>query len=117
LEVAEQLTKHNALEAHARDELGINEITEAKPIIAAAASGAAFIAGGFIPVLLILIAPVNEMVLTQYIGSILILMVLGALAAKAGGSSVKKAIIRLVFWGTIAMGITALIASLFNVSV
>lgn len=117
LQIATQLTAHNALEAHARDELGINEMTEAKPIQAALASGAAFILGGFIPVLLVLVVPVNQMVLLQYVCAILLLMVLGGVAAKAGGSSVKKAIIRLSFWGTIAMGVTALIGSLFNVNI
>jgi len=117
LQVATQLTAHNALEAHARDELGINEITEAKPIQAALASCAAFIAGGIIPVLLVLIVPINQMVFLQYIGALLLLMALGAMAAKAGGSSVKKAVIRLSLWGTIAMGITALIGSLFDVNV
>ncbi len=117
LKVAEQLTAHNALGAHARDELGINEITEAKPVQAAFASGSSFIMGGIIPVLLVMIVPVHQMVLLQYIGALIVLMLLGALAAKAGGSSVRKAVIRLSFWGTIAMGVTALIGSLFNVNI
>ena len=113
-QVAVQLTEHDALEAHARDELGINEITQAKPLEAAFASGAAFIFGGSLPVLVAVFAAVDQMVYLQYIFAIIFLIVLGAVAAKAGGSSIKRAIIRVTFWGTIAMGITAYIGSLFG---
>lgn len=116
LEVATQLTAHNALEAHARDELGINEITQAKPLEAALASGAAFIFGGFLPVVVALVASVNQMELLQYIFAMVFLIVLGTVAAKAGGSNITRAILRITFWGTIAMGITALIGYLFGVS-
>jgi len=115
-EVAVQLTEHDALEAHARDELGINEITQAKPFEAAFASGAAFIFGGALPVLVALFGSVEKMVYLQYIFAIVFLISLGTVAAKAGGSSIKRAIIRVTFWGTIAMGITAYIGSLFGVS-
>ena len=114
LQVAIQLTEHNALEAHARDELGINEITQAKPLEAALASGAAFIFGGALPIMVAVFGSVAKMVYWQYIAAILFLMFLGALAAKLGGSSVKKAIIRVTFWGTIAMGLTALIGRVFG---
>ncbi|MDG2194552.1 MAG: VIT family protein [Polaribacter sp.] len=114
--VAEQLTEHDALGAHARDELGINEITQAKPLEAAFASGAAFIFGGALPVLVAVFAPVNQMVYLQYVFAIVFLIILGTVAARAGGSSVKRAIIRVTFWGTIAMGITAYIGSLFGVN-
>ncbi len=114
LEVAIQLTEHNALEAHARDELGINEITQAKPLEAALASGAAFIFGGALPIIVAIFGDVPNMVYLQYIASILFLMFLGGVAAKIGGSSVKKAILRVTFWGTIAMGLTALIGYLFG---
>jgi VIT1/CCC1 family predicted Fe2+/Mn2+ transporter len=116
LEVAKQLTAHNALEAHARDELGINEITQAKPLQAALASGAAFIFGGFLPVIVALLAPVNQMELSQYIFAMVFLIVLGTVAAKAGGSRITRAIFRITFLGTMAMGITALIGYLFGVS-
>ena len=116
LEVATQLTAHNALEAHARDELGINEITQAKPLEAALASGAAFIFGGFLPVVVALVASVNQMELLQYIFAMVFLIVLGTVAAKAGGSNITRAILRITFWGTIAMGITAFIGYLFGVS-
>lgn len=117
LRVAEQLTEHNALEAHARDELGINEISQARPLQAAFASGSAFIFGGMLPVIVALNGSLNQMIYLQYIFALLFLIVLGAVAAKAGGSSVRKAVIRISFWGTIAMGITAYIGSLFGVHV
>ena len=116
IQVAQQLTAHNALEAHARDELGINEITQAKPLQAAFASGLAFIMGGILPIFVALFAPVQQMVFLQYIFSILFLIVLGVVAAKAGGSSIKKTIMRITFWGTMAMGITAFIGYLFGVN-
>jgi VIT1/CCC1 family predicted Fe2+/Mn2+ transporter len=115
LKVAEQLTAHNALEAHARDELGINDMTHAKPIQAAIASGAAFIFGGALPVVVAFLVPVHQMVYLQYVFAMIFLIILGIFAAKTGGSNVTKAIIRITFWGTIAMGITAFIGSLFGV--
>jgi VIT1/CCC1 family predicted Fe2+/Mn2+ transporter len=116
LKVAEQLTAYDALGAHARDELGINEITQAEPLQAALASGGAFLFGGILPVIVALVAPVKQMVYIQYIFATLFLVVLGVTAAKAGGSNIKKAILRITFWGTIAMGITALIGYLFGVN-
>jgi len=117
VQVARQLTEHDALEAHARDELGINEISQAKPLQAALASGASFIFGGFLPVLAAFLAPVKDMVYYQYFAAIVFLIVLGAVAAKTGGSSIKKAVIRVTFWGTVAMGITALIGYLFGINI
>ena len=117
LEVAKKLTAHDALATHVRDELGINEMSEAKPIQAALASGASFIAGGIVPVLLIYIIPLRQMVYLQYAATIVLLIILGILAAKAGGSNMVKSIVRLTFWGTIAMAITALIGYLFDVSI
>lgn len=116
LQVATKLTEHDALAAHIRDELGINEVSEAKPIQAALASGASFVAGGIIPVLLILVIPLQKMVYLQYLATLVLLVVLGTLAAKAGGAGVLKSILRLTFWGTVAMGITALIGYLFDVN-
>ena len=116
LQVAEELTAHNALEAHARDELGINDITQAKPLQAALASGAAFVFGGFLPVLAALFASVDFMEYYQYGFAMLFLIVLGTVAAKAGGSNIGRAIIRITFWGTAAMGITAYIGHLFGVN-
>jgi VIT1/CCC1 family predicted Fe2+/Mn2+ transporter len=116
LQVAEQLTAHDALAAHARDELGINEITKAKPLQAALYSGAAFTTGGILPVVVALFAPLKSMEYIQYVFALLFLIILGIFAAKAGGSSVQKAVMRISFWGTIAMGITALIGYLFGVN-
>jgi VIT1/CCC1 family predicted Fe2+/Mn2+ transporter len=115
MQVAVQLTQHNALEAHARDELGMNEISQPKPLQAALASGASFISGGFLPLMVSLFAPIHKMVICQYFFSMFFLALCGVIAAKAGGSSVAKGIIRICFWGTIAMGVTALVGYLFGV--
>jgi vacuolar iron transporter family protein len=115
LQVALQLTKHNALESHARDELGINEITQPKPLQAALASGASFITGGILPLMVSIFAPIKLMVIYQYSFSIIFLALSGAVAAKAGGSIIMKGIIRICFWGTVAMGISALVGYLFGV--
>lgn len=117
LEVAKQLTEHNVLEAHARDELGINSFNQAKPFQAALASGLAFILGGIMPLLVIIFAPLNLMVYIQYTFAILFLVILGFFAAKAGGTSIKVAIFRITFWGTIAMGVTAIIGHLFKINI
>jgi VIT1/CCC1 family predicted Fe2+/Mn2+ transporter len=116
LEVATQLTAHNAIEAHARDELGINKITEAKPLQAALSSGLAFTFGGALPLVVAFFAPLMGMEYIQYVAALFFLVTLGAIAAKAGGSNMWKAILRISFWGTVAMGITALIGYWFGVS-
>ena len=116
IQVAIQLTSHNALEAHARDELGINDITKPKPLQAALASGASFIAGGILPLLVSLFAPVSLMVVCQYSFSIVFLALSGAVAAKSGGSDMIKGMIRICFWGTIAMVITAIVGRVFRVN-
>jgi VIT1/CCC1 family predicted Fe2+/Mn2+ transporter len=115
--VAKELTEHNALEAHVRDELGINEISQAKPIQAALASGAAFTFGGVLPLLVTLFIPLQNMEFALYGSAIFFLAFLGALAAKTGGSSIVKTVVRITFWGTLAMGLTALVGYLFNVNV
>jgi VIT1/CCC1 family predicted Fe2+/Mn2+ transporter len=117
LQVAKELTEADALGTHIRDELGINEISQAKPIQAAFASGAAFTAGGLLPLLVTLFAPVSGMEYYLYGFTILSLIVLGAVSAKTGGSSIPKAILRIVIWGTIAMGLSALVGYLFGVNV
>lgn len=117
MEVARQLTRHNALEAHARDELGIQEMTQANPLQAAFASGIAFTFGGILPLLVALFFPLAQMVVYQYVFAILFLIILGIIAAQTGGSPIGKSIVRITFWGTIAMGMTALVGYLFNVSV
>lgn len=117
LTVAKELTEHDALGAHLRDELGLNEISQAKPLQAALASGAAFTVGGILPLLVSLFLPLASMEYSLYVFALVFLVILGALAAKTGGSSVKKAIIRITFWGTAAMGLTALVGYLFQVNV
>ena len=117
LTVAKELTANDALGAHVRDELGINEISQAKPLQAAFASCAAFTLGGLLPFLVVLFTPLKSMEFALYGYAVFFLIVLGALAARAGGSSILKAVLRITFWGTIAMGLTALTGSLFNVTV
>jgi len=114
--VAKELTEHDALGAHIRDELGINEVSQARPVQAALASGSAFTVGGVLPLLVVLFVPVKNMEYFLYGSAILFLAVLGAIAAKTGGSGVGKAVIRITFWGTAAMGLTALVGYLFGVN-
>jgi VIT1/CCC1 family predicted Fe2+/Mn2+ transporter len=114
--VARELTDRDALGAHVRDELGINETSKAKPIQAAFASGAAFTVGGILPLLVALFSPLAQMEYSLYGFAIAFLILLGALAAKTGGSSISKAIMRITFWGTVAMGLTALAGWLFGVN-
>jgi VIT1/CCC1 family predicted Fe2+/Mn2+ transporter len=116
LRVAKELTEKDALGAHIRDELGINEISQAKPIQAAFASGAAFTVGGVLPLLVSILLPLQHMEYYLYGFAIIFLIILGAMAAKTGGSSVYKAVLRITFWGTAAMGLTALVGYLFNVN-
>lgn len=115
--VAKELTEHDALEAHVRDELGINEISQAKPMQAAFSSGAAFTVGGLLPFLVTLFLPLNSMEYSLYGFALFFLIILGASSAKTGGSSIWKAILRITFWGTVAMGLTALVGHFFNVNV
>lgn len=115
MKVAVQLSKKNVLEAHARDELGINEITEPKPLQAAFASGTSFITGGLLPLFVSIIAPIKYMVFFQYSFAIVFLAFSGVVAAKVGGSNITKSVLRICFWGTIAMGITAGVGYLFGV--
>jgi len=115
MQVAIQLTKKNVLEAHARDELGINEISQPRPLQAALASGASFLSGGLLPLLVSIFAPIKQMVIFQYSFSMIFLALSGIIAAKVGGSGIVKGIIRICFWGTIAMGITAMVGYIFGV--
>lgn len=117
LTVAKELSNHDALGAHIRDELGINEISQAKPIQAAFASGAAFTVGGILPLFVSMFLPLKSIEYSLYGFALFFLIILGVVAAKTGGSNVVKAIIRITFWGTIAMGLTAFVGYLFNVNV
>lgn len=117
LQVAMELTEKDALATHIRDELGINEVSKANPIQAALASGAAFTVGGMLPVLAVLLVPVTGMEYWLYGFTILFLVVLGSIAARTGGSSIPRAIARITVWGTIAMGLSALVGYFFGVNV
>ena len=117
LQVATELTAHDALAAHAHDELGINEISQAKPLQAALASFGSFALGALLPFGVSLLAPIKQMVYFQYGFSIVFLMILGAVSARTGGSKIGIAVLRICFWGTVAMGITAFVGHIFGVSV
>ena len=117
LQVAIELTEKDALSAHIRDELGINEISQANPIQAALASGASFLVGGLLPMLTVLFAPIKGMEYWLYGSTTIFLVLLGATAAKTGGSNSAKAIFRITIWGSIAMGLSALVGYLFGVRV
>ncbi|WP_028121383.1 VIT1/CCC1 transporter family protein [Epilithonimonas tenax] len=117
LQVATELSEHDALAAHAHDELGINEITQAQPFQAAIASFGSFALGALLPFAIAMLAPIKQMVYFQYGFSIVFLMVLGAISAKTGGSKIAVAVLRICFWGTVAMGITAMVGHFFGVNV
>ena len=117
MQVAIELTDKDALGTHIRDELGINEISQANPIQAALSSGAAFTVGGVLPLLVILFAPLKGMEYWLYGFTSIFLIVLGIAAAKTGGSSINKAILRITIWGTIAMGISAFVGYIIGVKV
>jgi VIT1/CCC1 family predicted Fe2+/Mn2+ transporter len=114
LQVAKELTENDALAAHVRDELGINEISQANPMQAAFASGMAFTAGGILPILVAFFAPVPQMEFLQYGCSMLFLVFLGIISARTGGAVVWKAVLRITIWGTFAMALTALAGYLFG---
>lgn len=115
--VAKELTQADALGTHIRDELGINEISKANPIQAALASGAAFTVGGILPLLVVLFIPIKGMEYWLYGFTTIFLIILGAMSAKTGGANVLKGIVRITVWGTIAMGLSAFVGSLFGVNV
>ncbi|WP_313368942.1 VIT1/CCC1 transporter family protein [Sphingobacterium mizutaii] len=115
--VAKEMTEHDALSAHIRDELGITDINQANPIQAALASGAAFTAGGLLPLLVVLFAPMGYLEYSLYGFTIISLIILGAVSAKTGGAKPLKPIIRIVIWGTIAMLLSALVGYIFGVNV
>lgn len=117
LQVAIELTEKDGLATHIRDELGINEISQARPIQAAFASGTSFTIGGILPLLIILFLPIKGMEYWLYGFTILFLIILGGISAKTGGSSIKKAILRITVWGTLAMGLSALAGYIFGVKV
>jgi len=113
-QVAEQLTKHDALAAHARDELNISELTTARPIQAALTSAATFSIGAILPLAMVLIWPLPSLGYAVSGASILFLAVLGAVGARTGQANMLQAVVRVTFWGAAAMAITAMIGKLFG---
>src|SRR4029079_19419545 len=113
-EVADQLMAHDALAAHARDELGITEVGTARPIQAAVFSAVSFAAGAAMPLIATLLSPERLLILIVMPASLIFLAILGSLAARAGGASIAVGAFRVTFWGAIAMGATALIGALFG---
>ena len=114
-QVAEQLTAHDALGAHARDELGISEVTAPRPIQAALSSAASFTVGAALPLILVPLFPASSLVLVISVATLLLLALLGALAARAGGANALKGMLRVTFWGALALAITASMGTLFGV--
>jgi VIT1/CCC1 family predicted Fe2+/Mn2+ transporter len=112
--VAEKLMSSDALGAHARDELGITETLRARPIQAAFSSAGSFVAGAIIPLATAWLAPMALIIEVSYATTLVALVLLGGTAAYAGGASVTKGAIRVAFWGTLAMGITAGVGKLFG---
>jgi len=113
-QVAEQLMAKDALGAHARDELGISEITTARPVQAALTSAATFSVGAAMPLLMVVVSPANLIVYLVSAASLGFLALLGAIGARAGGANVLRATIRVTFWGALAMALTAGIGKLFG---
>ncbi len=113
-QVAEQLMAHDALGAHARDELGLSEVLTARPLQAALASAASFSAGAVVPVFVAWVAPASMIVPTIVIASLVLLAILGGLAARAGGAVIAIGVGRVMFWGALAMAATAVVGSLFG---
>lgn len=114
--VAEQMTKFDAQGTHARDELHITEMTTARPVLAALTSASTFTAGAALPLLLAAILPMPLFVQGQAAGSILFLAILGAVGAISGGAKPVKPVLRVVFWGALAMALTAGVGSLVGTS-
>jgi VIT1/CCC1 family predicted Fe2+/Mn2+ transporter len=114
LEVAKQLTAHSALSAHARDELGISDMTAARPIQAALASAATFSVGAALPLVTTVLVPIERVLPAVSILSLLFLAGLGMLAARAGGANILRGAVRVTFWGALAMALTDLVGRLFG---
>ncbi|MCL4275631.1 MAG: VIT family protein [Anaerolineales bacterium] len=115
--VAEQLMEHDALAAHARDELGLTETHTAQPIQAAVASALSFAVGAVLPLLAVLIAPVNLMIPIVVSSTLFFLALMGMLAAYLGGANMWAGALRVTFWGLLAMLATALVGKLFGTTV
>jgi vacuolar iron transporter family protein len=115
--VAAQLMAHDALGAHAHDELGISEALRARPIQAALASAASFAAGAALPVVITLLAPPTNLIVLVSAASLIFLALLGALAAWAGGANMTVGALRVTFWGALAMAVTAGVGAVFGTAI
>src|SRR5512133_3219304 len=113
-QVAQQLMAKDALTTHARDELGISEITTARPVQAALTSAVMFSLGAAMPLLMVVVSPGSALVPIVSAASLGFLALLGAIGAKAGGANILRATVRVTFWGALALGITAAIGKLFG---
>jgi vacuolar iron transporter family protein len=113
-QVAQQLMAKDALTAHARDELGISEITTARPVQAALASAASFTVGAAMPLLMVVVSPASALVPVVSAASLGFLALLGVIGARAGGANVLRATVRVTFWGALAMALTAGIGKVFG---
>lgn len=116
-QVAEQLMAHDALGAHARDEIGISETVRAQPVQAAFSSAVTFTVGAALPLLVAWTTPGNNLIVAVAISSLFFLACLGAVAARAGGASIAIGAIRVTFWGALAMGLTSIVGDIFGVVV
>lgn len=113
-QVADQLMAHDALGAHARDELGLSDIQTPRPLQAAFASAVSFAIGAALPILVVILSPPTFLVVPVAGGSLILLAVLGALAARAGGASIAIGAGRVTFWGALAMAATAAVGAAFG---
>lgn len=112
--VAEQLMAHDSLGAHARDELGISSFTTARPVQAALTSAATFAAGAALPLATVAIAPTSGLLIWVAASAVAGLIALGALGARAGGADIGRSVVRVAFWGVLAMAVTAVIGRVFG---
>jgi len=113
-QVAQEMMTRDALTAHARDELSITELTTARPLQAALASAATFTVGAALPLLVVLLSPVDYLVWGVFAASLAFLAMLGAAGAVTGGAPVVKGVVRVVFWGALAMAVTAGVGKIFG---
>ena len=115
-QVSDQLMAHDALGAHARDELGISDFAQARPVQAAIASALSFSVGAMMPMLTVLLVPESMLISLVVVLSLAFLAILGGIAARVGGARISTGVIRVTFWGALAMALTAAVGSLFGVS-
>lgn len=115
-QVAKQLTARDALAAHARDELSISSLTSARPLQAAIASAATFSVGAALPLFVVLLSPPDRIPWTVGTTALVFLALLGALGARGGGAPIRRAVMRVVFWGALAMAVTAGVGAVFGAS-